>query len=79
MIIDPRPMTFVDWTSQMTPSLDPFGSMMRIDREEQWREWALAACRLLGLSQDTLNPYGFSDPKTWAIRFSQLAEPLLNI
>lgn len=79
MIIDPRPMTAVEWMSQMTPQLDPYGPVMRADTEQQWRDWALNACQLLGISQDTVNPYNFTDWRQWAIRFSQVAEPLLNV
>lgn len=71
-------MTLLDWTSAMTPLLDPFGSVMIHRAGEDWRQWALNVSTLLGLSQDTVNPYGFSDWKDWAIRFSEVADPLLD-
>lgn len=62
----------------MTPLLDQFGSIVIYRAGDDWRQWALNVCTLLPLSQDAVNPYGFSDWKSWAIRFSEVADPLLD-
>lgn len=71
-------MTYFEWTSAMAPLLDQFGPVMVYRAGEEWRQWALNVCSLPGLSQDVVNPYAFNDWKDWAIRFLEVAGPLLD-
>lgn len=77
MIIDPRQMTFHQWTAQMTLLLDKFGPTMKLQDDSLWREWALNTLHLTGLSIASINPYQFEYATDWAIRFSQELEPLI--
>lgn len=78
MIVDPRPMTVKQWTDQMTLQLSAFGSVGRLDDENDWQRWAENVILLVNLPSLNINPFLFSDWKEWAIRFLQVAEPQLS-
>lgn len=78
MIIDPRLMNVVEWTDRMSLLVDKYGQVMQLRDPEDWRLWATLMNNQIGLSDATLNPYSYDSWLPWAIRFSQLAEPLLS-
>lgn len=74
MILDPRPMNVIGWTSQMTLQLDRYGPIGQLNDPVDWRRWARNVIDLIDLSSDTVNPDNYDNWLEWAIRFSQAAE-----
>lgn len=68
-VVNPVYMDAVEWTSAMTPALERFGNLARIDREDDWRHWGLVLLNNAGTSGNIVpNPYLFDDWRTWAQR-----------
>lgn len=78
MIIDPRPLGVVEWTDRIQLLTDKFGPVIRLDNPDNWREWAVNTLFTIGLNNAAVNPYAFEDWLSWAIRFSQLSDTLLD-
>lgn len=73
-MINPINMTAVEWTSQMTLILNVLP--MKLDRDEDWKEWARHVIQSSNISQyNPPSPESFDDWREWAMRFNQ-AVPL---
>jgi len=67
----PTNMELLDWAAQVVLDLDPYGAFGRLDREEDWQNWAAGLLSLGGIAQvGAPDPYQFSDWKDWAMRFN---------
>lgn len=74
--IDPRGLSVREWCDRMVPNLASQVAPMKLDREEDWREWAIHVVQLLSrdLRGATLpDPYQFTDWREWARRFNQVS------
>lgn len=71
-MIDPTFMTAVEWTDRMSlllPGIQP----VRIDRDQDWRAWAMHVLQSAAISRyNPPNPETFSDFREWAYRFNQV-------
>ena len=74
MNIDPRNMSFRDWTDQMGLLLDSLMPIYRFDEsEDKWKDWANYLADQLGLDDPNVpNPELFDDWRDWAMRFNQV-------
>lgn len=79
MIVDPRGMDVMTWTSQVTPLLDRFGPVGVLQRPEEWQLWATHVMIQIGLQKltDLPNPYTYVDWRNWADRFNQITDTLV--
>lgn len=79
MIIDPRGLGVVDWTSQVTLLIDKFGPVGTLLDKNDWQRWAANVVNLLGvgLEADLPSPYQFDDWLPWAERFCQVTDSIL--
>ena len=67
--IDPAFMTVRQWTDFMVPSLEQFGNLGRLTRDDEWRAWGVSLLNLPALSGSIVpNPYQFDDWRAWARR-----------
>ena len=74
-MIDPRFHTVLEWTDFTGAELESFGTVMRLDTPENWRDWAAHAISLGGLqAKNAPNPYQFDDWREWAERFNQVVQ-----
>lgn len=80
MIIDPRLMGVIEWTSQVTLMTDRYGTVMTLQDPDNWREWALSTLALIGLEgADIMNPDLYETWEPWAERFCQVTDTTLGI
>ena len=67
--IDPAYLTVQQWTDFMVPSLEQFGNLGRLDRDDEWRAWGVSLLNMSQLSGSIVpNPYQFDDWRVWARR-----------
>ena len=77
LAIDPRFMSAVEWTDQMTLLLDKYGDTTSIDDEKDWREWALVANQMPAVAKvNPPDPRTFDDWREWAMLFIQTVDLL---
>lgn len=78
MIIDPRGMDVVNWSSQVTLLLDKYGPIGVLREPEKWRAWASHVMIQIGLDRaDLPSPYVYDDWREWAYRFNQITDTLV--
>lgn len=59
----------------MTLLLERYGAVVRLDDADNWRDWAVRAISLSGLSsKNPPNPYQFDDWLQWAERYNQTVQ-----
>lgn len=69
-MIDPAGIPMLQWSDAMALDLDRHGAVFRLDREDDWREWASYVVSLPGVNTcDPPLPEGFSTFRAWAQRF----------
>lgn len=69
-VINPRGLNARDWADFMTPNLEQYGNLPRLDSDDAWKEWAAQLGNLPGLSGEIVpNPYNFNEWQPWAERF----------
>ncbi len=72
LVINPAYLTVREWTDYMTPNLEQFGNLGRLERDDKWREWGAQLLSMRGLSGSIVpNPYEFGDWREWAERCVQ--------
>lgn len=75
--IDPRFLTAVNWTGQMTLALATYGSIPTLRGEQDWQHWARAVIALPAIA--AINPPlpdHFSHWQDWALQFNLTAAAL---
>ena len=79
MIVDPRGLDVVTWSSLVTPLLDKFGPIGVLQRAQDWQSWASHVMIQIGVQQltDLTSPYLYADWQEWAIRFDQVTDTLV--
>lgn len=71
-IVDPGGLAPREWADFMTPNLEQYGNLPRLDSDDGWQEWAAQLGNLPGLSGAVVpNPYNFTVWREWADRFCQ--------
>lgn len=75
-VIIPSHLTLREWVDFMTPNLEQYGNLARLDDEKEWRAWAATLLNLPAFSGSIVpNPYHFDDWQTWVQRLNEnLAE-----
>ena len=66
----PTTMGLLDWANLISIDLGSLGTVPRLDKAEEWPEWAANLFVILGISGP--NPYLFKDWRDWAERFIQV-------
>jgi len=70
----PENIDFIHWASVVNEELALYNVGIPLD-EDAWVSWALNVCDVLDLVAEGLpNPLGFDDWRTWAARFSDIAQ-----
>jgi hypothetical protein len=78
MIVDPRGMDVITWTSMVTPLIDPFGTVGTLMKAEDWQDWGANVMKVLKLDPaDLPNPFEYQDWRAWADRFCQVTDNIL--
>lgn len=68
-IIDPAYLTVRQWTDFMTPNLEQYGNIGRLQNDDGWREWGAQLLNVPKLSGSIVpNPYLYDDWRVWARR-----------
>jgi hypothetical protein len=65
----PFGMALLDWADQITHDLDPFGSVGKLENENDWQEWAANILNNSTLKYNFPIPYDFTDWHEWAELF----------
>ena len=66
-------MGVIEWTDKMTPELYQYGSIIRLDNPDNWKDWARSVILAIQIFQGTApNPDEFQDWRNWAERFLQV-------
>ncbi len=69
-MLDPRGMNMLAWADSTALQLDQYGSVFRLDTEDNWREWAAYVISLPVVNtSDPPQPDDFADFRDWAQRF----------
>jgi hypothetical protein len=77
-LILPAFITPTAWTSQMALSLYRYGPVPRLDRDEDWRDWASAVINIPAVAAaNPPRPIAFSSFRDWASAFNLALAPLL--
>lgn len=72
MMIDPRNMTATDWTDSMVYILEKYGTVSRLDKEENWQNWALGVVAFFEVGkQNPPNPLNYDNWLDWAFAFTR--------
>lgn len=72
MIIDPRPLSAVQWIDFTSLALSNFGPVIKIERASEWKQWALDVVQIPAIAAlDVPDPDEFENWQEWAIRFNQ--------
>lgn len=77
IVVDPRGLTPRDWCDYTGDNLVQFVGIMKIDRDDQWKDWGMHALNVL-----RRRGYSIPDPafyvsfEEWAMRFNQLIQNL---
>ena len=71
----PEPQLYespVEWTDEVSLDVGTYGLVPRLDKPEEWKEWAATVNGFPQISATSPpNPYQFDDWKDWATRFIQ--------
>jgi hypothetical protein len=72
-VVDPRGMSIRDWVDSTLDLLSSFVPIMKIEKDEQWREWGNFV-RLTLKRRGILvpDPSQFPEFEDWAFRFNQV-------
>jgi hypothetical protein len=71
--IDPRNMEVMEWTDKMTPFLNTYGDVGKLEGPENWQNWAVGVILINQQWQSVApNPYQYVDWREWAERFLQV-------
>lgn len=71
-MIDPRNMELRDWTDSMVYSLEPYGTVGRLEDPLKWQDWALGVVSYFEVGkQNPPNPLNYSDWREWAFAFTR--------
>jgi hypothetical protein len=62
-------MDLLDWADQISYDLDPYAAIGKLERVEDWQDWAANILNNATLSPNFPNPYGFDNWRDWAERF----------
>lgn len=65
----PTGMRLIDWADQITHELDGYGAFGKLEREEDWQDWAALILNTASLKSNFPNPYDFEDWHEWAELF----------
>ncbi len=69
IIVLPHAMSFRDWTDAITRQLAIFGTIPRVDRDDEWQRWGSNLLSISALSGIGIpDPNQFSDWRRWAER-----------
>ena len=72
--IDPRFLTAVAWTAQMTLGLAAYGTVPVLRDDAGWRDWALQVVLLPAVAAlNPPQPARFADWRQWAAQFNLVA------
>lgn len=75
--IDTRFIDVLNWASQTTTLLLPYGTIPKLLDADHWRDWAAEVVSLPALAAlGTVRPEGFSDWRGWARQFNATARLL---
>lgn len=75
-VIIPVNIGVLDWTSQMSLSLEIYGIIPRLDAPDDWRTWASDVSNLPGVAiKAPPDPNDFDDWQAWAFRFIEIVQP----
>lgn len=78
MIVDPRGIDVVNWSSQVTLLLDKYGPLGVLRDPDHWQAWAANVMIQIGLDQaDLPSPYTYLNWRDWADRFNQITDTLV--
>ena len=73
--IDPKGLTLQEWADSTILALRSSWNFGRLDREDQWQDWAANMVRALPVARRVLpNPYQFTDWREWAMRVYPMLE-----
>lgn len=68
-LISPNTMTVKQWTDAMADRLWIFGSIPRVDHDDDWKKWGAVLLGLVSIHGINVpDPYQFSDWRRWAER-----------
>jgi hypothetical protein len=65
----PIGMDLLDWSAQITFELDPYAAIGKLERVEDWQDWAATILNNASLNPNFPNPYDFDHWRDWAERF----------
>lgn len=75
--ISPEGLDTVEWCDETSGNLSALVPVMKVSREEEWREWGAHALKNLRARGVVIpDPYQFRDFNEWAFRFNQVVERL---
>lgn len=67
----PSYMQLNDWADQIALDLDSYGAFGRLDKDDNWQDWAMQFLNTTSLRNNFPRPYDFTDWREWAERFCQ--------
>lgn len=70
----PFGMRLLDWADQISYDIDAYGPFGKLEREEDWQDWAANIFRSPGLPANLPIPYAFKDWQEWAELFCKTVE-----
>jgi len=71
--IDPRNMEVMEWADKMTPLLNTYGDVGKLDSPDNWQNWATGVILINQKWQSVAPiPYQYTDWRDWAERFLQV-------
>ena len=71
--VDPRNMEVMEWADKMTPMLNTYGDVGKLDKPENWQYWATGVILINQQWQSVAPiPYQYSNWRDWAERFLQV-------
>lgn len=68
----PIGMSTTDWCDQVVYDLSGVGNFGKLNRPEEWQDWASQFLNNSSLGLNLPNPYQFTDWKEWAERFCEM-------
>lgn len=70
-VIDPRYLTAINWTGQMTPLLSNYGPIPRLTEPSRWKAWAQYVGSLPRIAAlNPPNPALYPTWQEWATQFN---------
>lgn len=79
MIVDPRGLDVVTWSSLVTPLIDKYGPIGVLSDPANWQGWASHVMLQIGLDKltDLPSPYAYADWREWAMRFDLITDTIV--